>query len=255
MVTNQQHAGDVSGLEEVFRSRERSRASVAGGQGPVSTVHLTDHAGPVESNLPRPRRTASAVALRRREPARYRTIAALSALAALAVAGVGSGPGQHHGAPGTSAQVAQGPTRPQRDFHAPGAPSTGQTSPGLTAERSRALLSGMPSFATRRTGEGPGAHVPPTGTDTTSGAAASALPIAPSRGSPGGGTTGSTPASSSTPLSPVGPDGGSTVDPLEGSMTSLTKPLASEAPAVAPAAIVAGNVAAAVDQVVRTTTL
>ena len=300
MFKNQHDAGDVSGLEEVFRSQERSRSSEAAGHEPEGALRLTRHAlsiDAIEANdraaaptelpvgddtrsgtWPRPgdappgsadsplrpgpllepdkagggaglgerRATASAGAPRRRESTRYWTMAALSALVALVVAGVTSGTGQHR-APSTSAQMKQGPTRPQSGFHTPGAAAMGPTGPGsLNGEvGSGAPLSGLSSVATGRTGEAPGGHVTLIGAATTTGAAASST----TGGSPSGGTTGTPPPSGgSNPVTPVAASVGSTVGSVGASVTSLANQVASEVPAVAPATNVASNAVGTVDE-------
>ena len=306
MFKSQHNAGDVSGLEEVFRSQELTRASETAGHAPEGAIHRTGHAeaterndrvvapevhqvrddarsgtgprtrgsspGPADSllqpgallepdqggggaGLGETRATASAGVPQRRESNRYWTIAALSALVALVVAGVTSGTGQHR-APTTSAQMKSRPTRPHSGFHSSGAAATGPTAPGsLTGEvGSGARLSRMSSAATRSTGDAPGGNVTLSGAATTTGAGASSTTTT-TGGSPGGGTTGSPPPSlGSNPVTPVAAGFGSTVGSVGASVTGLANQLASEVPAVAHATNVASNAVGAVDQAVSTAT-
>ena len=165
---------------------------------------------------------------------------ALSAPAALAVAGVASGTGQH-----------PAPSLPRRRL------DRVRPAPGpLTAERSRALSSGMPSFATWPTGGASGAHATLSGEAQTSGVTASSLPTAPSRGSPREGTTGLTqPLGGSNPPTPVAAGGGSTGGSLGSLVTSLANQRTSEVPGVAPSTKVVGSIVVAVNEVLRAATL
>jgi hypothetical protein len=188
----------------------------------------------------------------RRQSGRYRTIAAFSALAALVVAGVTAGTGQH-GPSNRSAQRAHRTVRPHS-----GAASTAPSAPGsLTgAVGSGALALGTKSAGGRGSSNDPGGHVTLGGAATTTGS----LP-APSGGSRGasGGSPGATGSGGSNPAAPVAAGVGSTVANVGSSVTGLANQLGSAVPTAVPAtSTVSGAVSGvlnSVDQTVDATTL
>jgi hypothetical protein len=286
-MVNNSDAGDVSGLEEVFRAQKLSRTSesVVGAsevtapqtgqeealvrteQIHAATTESMSQSGtgaatqagspqdpvvPVEDGLalPRASRTeavtggsggksaglaATAVgALWRRDSSRYWTIAALSALVALVVAGVTAGTDSHH-TPTTSAQGKHGSARPGSGFHTSGAASTGPTAPGsLTgAVGSGALALGAPAGTSRGSANGPGGHVTLIGAATTTGTAP--------------------PSPASNPVTPIASGIGSTVSTVGSSVTGVTNQIGSTIPTAAPAASAVNTVVNAVDQAISAT--
>jgi hypothetical protein len=194
----------------------------------------------------------------KRQSGRYWTIAALSALLALVVAGVTAGTGQH-GSSNRSALGSHGTARPHGGAGSPGTPgsaSSGPTAPGsLTGSIGPgALALGATSAGARGPGNQPGGHVTLIGAATTTGT----LP-APAGGSPGGGSPGgSTGSSGSNPVTPVAAGVGSTVATVGTSVSGLANQLGNTLPAAAPTSAVTSAVSGvldSVDQAVSATTL
>jgi hypothetical protein len=191
----------------------------------------------------------------KRQSGRYWTIAALSALVALVVAGVTAATDQH--APSNrSAQGAHRTAGPHGLIALPGTASTGPTAPGsfTGAIGSGALALGTPSAGARGSGNEPGGRVTLIGAATTSGTAPRS-----SGGSAGGGSAGTSPGSSGTnPVAPVGAGLGSTVATLGTSVAGVANQLGSTVPATAPATSAAtsavSGVLDSVDQAVGATT-
>jgi hypothetical protein len=305
-------AGDVRGLEEVFRSQEISRASDEGGSGTTSPAvrdgallrRTFDHAWSALRDINRDDRTSSTDAASRqvapaaaldaalmaephsegvssgggdargahgaalsggppwkRQGGRYWTIAALSAVVALVVAGVTAGNAQH-GPSSKSALGAHGAARPHGGAGAPGAAPTGPTAPGsLTGGIGAGVLAlhSLPAGG-RGSGNTPGGRVTLGGAATTTGSLPSTVGGSPTGGSPGGGSSGASPGSGgSNPVGPVAAGVGNTVATVGTSVTGLANQLGSSVPATAPATNAASGavsgVLASVDQAVSATTL
>ena len=285
---NNQDAGDISGLEEVFRSQEFGRASgtaadgsagigfsVRRGEGILGTrFGRRPVAAPVvrtgddrddESPVPRQRSSVSAAGAGaaprrgsaddpsawRRHSSRYWTIASVSALVALVAAGITAGAGQHP----RSHVAAQGRHGSSRSggggLNTSGTASTGLAAPGgLLADA--AGSAGPSSVAGTKGGPGsgnaPGGHVTLIGPATFTEAPGS--PAAPSRGAPsGGGASGG--AAGSPP--PAGTDPAapvvSTVGSAVSSATSSVTTLASQIGTSVPAA---ASTTGAVDNAITT---
>jgi hypothetical protein len=282
-------AGDVRGLEEVFRSQEISRTigGIGGDAGTNSArerdgallrrmfghapgdrpdLHRDGEGGATDershSVAPATALDAGLMADRHPDPAsagggaaqgtnaaarsaeprwkrqsgRYWTVAALSAVIALVVAGVTAGTAQH-GPSSKSAQGAHGTVQPHGGVGTPGAASTAPTAPGsLTgAIGSGALALGAHSAGARGPGNQPGGRVTLTGAATTTGT----LPSSggsPGSAPPGGGSSGAPPGSGGTnPVTPVAAGVGNTVSTVGTSVTGLANQLGSTVPAAAPA--------------------
>jgi hypothetical protein len=193
----------------------------------------------------------------KRESSRYWTIAAVSALVALVVAGVTAGNG-HHLAPHISAQGKQrGTARPHRGSQGSGAAATGPSAPGsLTGGiGAGALLLGLPSAGTGGSGSEPGGHVTLIGAATTTGTPFPS-PSTPSGGSTGGGAGGAPPGLGGTdPVAPVVAGVGSTVATVGNSITGLTSQVGGTVPGAAPTASAVNGVVSSLDQAVSATTL
>ena len=285
-------AGDVSGLEEVFRSQEISQATGSIGSDSGKTAphgrdaallrRMFGHAPglppatALDATLMRERQPeatsssgggaelgahAAAVSVEppwKRKSGRYWTIAAFSAVVALVVAGVTAGKAQH-GPPSKSAQGAHGTVRQHGGVGSPTVAPTGPTTPGsLTGSIGAGVLAlGEPLAGARGSGSGneSGGRVTLIGAATTTGT----LP-APAAGSPGGGSSGASPGSGgSNPVTPVAAGVGNTVAAVGTSITGIANQLGSTVPAAAPAT---GAVSSAVsglldsvDQAVGATTL
>jgi hypothetical protein len=301
------HAGDVSGLEEVFRSQELSRMSESMGSGSrhtsvpsrgsddaflprlfglassaVPVLHRSEdttteegsqpadarHADPRPA-MPPPRKTgtvtsggggalgeggmaASDEPARKRQASRYWTIAALSGVVALVVAGVTAGTDED--APSNrTAQGAHGTARSHAGLRPAAAPSaTGPNAPGsfTGSVGSGALALGPPSVGASGSRTAPGGHVSLIGAATTTGT----LPV--SGGSPGGGGAGASPGSAgSNPVAPVGAGVGATVTTVGSTVTSLAGQLGTAVPTAAPVTSAVSGVLDTVDEVVNATPL
>jgi hypothetical protein len=193
----------------------------------------------------------------KRESSRYWTIAAVSALVALVVAGVTAGNGQHAPLHGSAQGKERGVGQSHHGARVPGGSATGPTAPGaLTgAIGSGALLLGLPSAATRGPGTAPGGHVTLIGAATTTGTPFPSSSTS-SGGSPGGGAGGAPPGSGgSNPVAPVAAGVGSTVDAVGTSVTGLANQLGTALPAAAPTADAVNGVVNSLDQAVSATTL
>jgi hypothetical protein len=191
----------------------------------------------------------------KRQSGRYWTIAALSAVVALVVAGVTAGNDQH-GPSNRSAQGAHGTAGPHGLIALPGDVSTGPTAPGsITGSIGfDALALGTPRAGARGSGNEPGGHVTLIGAASTTGTVPGS-----SGGSAGGGSAGTSPGSSGTnPVAPVGAGVGSTVATVGTSVTGLANQLGATVPAAAPATSSAtsavSGVLDSVDQAVGATT-
>jgi hypothetical protein len=267
-------AGDVRGLEEVFRSQEISRTSGGIGSGPgMNSPENTDVGllrrmfGHASSALHGHREVdAAAAAAVSAEPpwknqsSRYWTIGAFSAVVALVVAGVTAGTA-HHGPSNRSAQGAHGTAGPHGLIALPGAVSTGPTAPGsITGSIGLdALALGTPPAGERGSGNEPGGRVTLIGAATTTGGTLSVSGGgSPGSGPPGGGSSGASPGSSgSNPVSPVAAGVGNTVATVGTSVTGVANQLGSTVPAAAPATSAAtsavSGVLESVDQAVSAT--
>lgn len=191
------------------------------------------------------------------ESGRYWTIAAVSALVALVVAGVTAGNGQR--APvHVSAQGKQhGTGRPPLGALGAGGSTTGPAAPGsLTgAIGSGVLLLVQPSGGTPGAGTAPGGHVTLIGAATTTGSPFPSSSTS-SGGSTGGGAGGAPPGSGvSDPVAPVAAGIGNTVDAVGTAVTGFTNQLGTAVPATAPTASAVNGVVSSVDQAVGATTL
>jgi hypothetical protein len=311
---NNQDAGDVSGLEEVFRSQEFVRASGTGadesggvglsvrrgegifgtrfGRRPVAApvVRTGDDAessrtpdalwppvagadGTLASKQPSSVPAASAGAgLGRRAAAaddpsapawnrhssRYWTIASVSALVALVVAGVTAGSGQHPRS-NVAAQGRHGRSRPGGGLNTSGGASTGLAAPGgllaAAAANGSAVTSSVANQGGRPgSGNAPGGHVTLIGPATFTGAPGS--PPVPSGGAPsrGGGAAGSPPSGGTNPAAPVASTVGSALGSAGSSVTTLASQIGTSVPAAASTTSAVNNVINTVDQTVSAST-
>jgi hypothetical protein len=192
---------------------------------------------------------------------RYWTMAAVSALVALVVAGVTSGVGQHSTTPITAGQGPLGQAQPRGHTHTSRPATTGPNAPGsLTGNLAGAALAlRAPSGVTHGAGlTATVGRVTLGGAASTTGSAGSGPPL-PSGGSGGGGAPGLPSGSGGPdPLIPVTATVGSSADAVGSTVSSITSELSSELPAVAPAATavdgaVSGAVSAVDDAVDATT--
>jgi hypothetical protein len=302
-------SGDVSGLEEVFRSQEFSRMSETGDAGAgeavapgrhddtlfkkmfghahasVSDLRHSDDWGPDvavrQSAAPAPPPGTPPTSRRqletdaagggtagaeegavgssdpwKRESGRYWTIAAVSALVALVVAGITAGNGQH--ALHISAQGTQhGTAQSHHGSQGSGGATTGPTAAGsLTgAIGSGALHVGLASTGTRGSATGPGGHVTLIGAATTTGTPFPSSSTS-SGGSSGGGAGGVPPGLGGTdPIAPVAAGVGSTVDTVGTSVTGLANQIGTAVPTAAPTTSAVNGVVGTLDQAVSATTL
>jgi hypothetical protein len=271
---NNQDAGDISGLEEVFRSQEFGRASgtaangsagiglsVRRGEGILGTrFGRRPVAGPVvrsgddrDDESPAPKQPSSVSASGagaepgrasaddpsawRRHSSRYWTIASVSALVALVAAGITAGAGQHPRSH-VAAQGRHGRSRSGGGLNTSGTAATGLAAPGgLLADA--AGSAGPSSVAGTKGGLGsgnaPGGHVTLIGAATFTGVPGS--PAAPSRDAPGGGDASGGAAGSPPPAgtNPAAPVV-STVGSAVSSATSSVTTLASQIGTSVPAA-------------------
>jgi hypothetical protein len=272
---NNQDAGDISGLEEVFRSQEFGRASGAAADGSAGIGFSVKRgegilgtrfgrrpaADPVvrtgddrDDESPAPKRPSSGSASAagavprsgsaddpsawRRHSSRYWTIASVSALVALVAAGITAGAGQHPRSH-VAAQGRHGRTRSGGGLNTSGTAATGLAAPGgLLADA--AGSAGPSSVAGTKggglgSGNAPGGHVTLIGPATFTGAPGS--PAAPSRGAPGGGGASGGAAGSPPPAGtdPAAPVV-STVGSAVSSATSSVTTLASQIGTSVPAA-------------------
>lgn len=199
---------------------------------------------------------ASSTTPSRRPTGRYWTIAFVSALAALAAAGITARAGQHPRS-NVSAQGKHDSVRPDSGFHTSGAGSTGSTARGgsLTAAAgSGGLSSGTGTDVGLGSGNEPGGHVTLVGPATFTGTPVS--PAAPGN-SPGGGngTTGSPPPSGSTsPAAPVESAVGSAVSAVGSSVTTAANQIGSSVPAPASTTSVENTVVNTLDEAVSAST-
>lgn len=189
----------------------------------------------------------------KRESGRYWTIAAVSALVALVVAGVTAGNGQH--ALHISAQGKQhGTAQSHRGPQGVSGASTNPSAPGslTSGVGSGALLVGLSSTRTRDSASGSGDHVTLGGAATTTG---TPFPSATttSGGSPGGGAGGVSPALGGT--DPVAAGVGSTVNSVGTSVTVLANQIGTAIPTAAPTATAVNGVVSTLDQAVGAATL
>ena len=198
---------------------------------------------------------ASASTQRGRETSRYWTIAALSALVALVVAGVTSGTGQH-GVLHHLAQGQQGPVRTHSGSHTPGTGSTGPTAPGSRTgdAASGAVSSGTPSGGPHGAAAASSGRVTLIGASSTTGTAAPP-PTAPPAGSAGGAGGPAPPQVGRGPATPMPVGAGSTVSPVGSTVTTVAAQLGSAVPPVAPATSAVNGAVGTVDQAVSTTPL
>lgn len=282
-------SGDVRGLEEVFRSQELSRVSETGtgpgdfgprGRDDGIFTKMFGHAsapgtdpqpgGDAAPDIALPPRASSpgpfeadhederAVSTdpRKRESGHYWTIAAVSAVVALVVAGVTAGNGQHSPLHISAQGKQHGPAQPHKGAHSSGGTTTSPTAPGsLTgAVGSGALLFGLPSSDTRGSTTGPGGHVTLSGAASTTGASPPSSSTS-SGGSPGGGAGGAPPGpGGSDPVVPVAAGVGTTVSVVGSSVTGLANQLGGAVPAAAPTASAVSGVVSTLDQAVSSTT-
>ncbi len=285
----------AGGLEEVFRSQEFWRTTDApfatnrdahawsrlrsGEEGPTTgtparsvapspgTPDPTPHAAPAAGGAGAGMTAAGAPVPSggpwRRQPNRYRSAAALSALVALVVAGVTSGAGQHSTIPITSAHGAQGRAHPRSHVRTSSPASTGPSTPGaLTGDvAAGALALGVPLPAPHVSGQSaPAGRVTLGGAATTTGSAGSGPPV-PTGSSGGGGGAPGLPSGSGgpDPLAPVTSTVGSGANSVGSAVSNVTSELASEVPAAAPATTAVNgavsSAVSAVDQAVSATTL
>jgi hypothetical protein len=199
---------------------------------------------------------APSTAPSKRRTTRHWTIATVSALVALAAAGITASSGQHPRS-NVSAQGKHDTVRPDGGFHTSGAASTGSTAPGgsLTAAAgSGGLSSGTDTDGRVGSGNEPGGHVALVGPATFTGTPVS--PVAPGN-SPGvgGGTTGSPPPSGSTnPAAPVASAVGSAVSAVGSSVTTAASQIGSSVPAPASTTGVVNTVVNTLDQAVSAST-
>ena len=285
-------AGDVRGLEEVFRSQKLSRVPGPAGDAAGGSARAAERAsksmfghaptavagsrrddgiapqgGPGQGATPalsldrrlmperQVRTTASSgggaalaevpVAVSaeppgKRETGRYWTVASVSALVALGVAGVTAGAGQHQPAH-TSAQGQHATVRPHDGFHTSGTASTGPSAPGsLTGTVGLgALALGEPAGAGVSVNEPPG-HVALSGAATTTGRAVA---------SPGGSADRPPPLSGGSAPAAVAAGVGSAVGAVGSSATGLVSQVGSAVPATTP---VTGAVTGVVNTVEQT---
>jgi hypothetical protein len=281
--------GDVRGLEEVFRSQELSRVSETGtspgdngprgrddglftnmfGDASAAGTDLKrgDEVAPDITSPPRASSTAPLEADHeeeagsseswKRESGRYWTIAAVSAVVALVVAGVTAGTGQHSPLHISAQGEQHGPAQTHKGAHGSGGTTTSPTAPGsLTgAVGSGVLLLGLPSTGTRESATGPGGHVTLSGAASTTGASSPPSSTS-SGGSPGAGAGGAPPGlGGSDPVAPVAAGVGTTVSAVGSSITGLANQLGGAVPAAAPTASAVNGVVSTLDQAVSSTTL
>jgi hypothetical protein len=193
----------------------------------------------------------------KRQSGRYWTIAALSAVVALVVAGVTAGDA-HHGPSSKSAQGAHGAVRPHGGAGTPDTGPIGPTAPGsLTGAIGAGVLAlQSPPAGAHGPGNKPGGHVTLSGAATTTGTPSSTVGGSPRGGSPGSGSSGASPGSGgSNPVAPVAAGVGTTVGTVGTSVTGLANQLGSAVPATTPATSAVSGVLASVDQAVSATTL
>jgi hypothetical protein len=274
--TDAWRGGGVSDPEDVILAKEFGRAlaavslhevedeaeprlSPADGPGAPSDNEMEESGQPLQAapsgggaGLGEEHPEASSTAPSRRPTSRYWTIAFVSALAALAAAGITARAGQHPRS-NVSAQGKHDTVRPDSGFHASGAGSAGSTAPGgsLTA----AAGSGGPSSGTGAdvglgSGNEPGGHVTLVGPATFTGTPVS--PAAPGN-SPGGGngTTGFPPPSGSTsPAAPVASGVGRAVSAVGSSVTTAASQIGSSVPAPASITGVENTVVNTLDEAV-----
>jgi hypothetical protein len=288
-------AGDVRGLEEVFRSEEFRRGTenmrrdeVAPPVGPEDMLFAEEFGGPrtvvrlhdpsdFTDSMRAPTGDAdpsnggasgdadaeTPPASWNRRSTRYWTLACVSALAALVAAGIATGSGSSH-RPSIAAQGTHGAARQGSGYHTSGPDTTRPTAPGgngTGATGSGSLSPGVEVAGTHGSSAAPGGHVSLTGAATYTGAPGS--PGASSGGSGGGGgrpgspspAGGSNPVAPIAPLAPVGSTVGSTVSALGTSVTTAASQVGSSVPAAASTTAAVSNVISTVDQAVSASPL
>jgi hypothetical protein len=262
-------AGDVRGLEEGFRSQNLSRVPGPAGDAAGGSARAAERASTPALSLDRrlmPERQVQTAASSgggaaleeapvavsagppgKRETGRYWTVASVSALVALGVAGVTAGAGQHQPAH-TSAQGQHATVRPHDGFHTSGAASTGPSAPGsLTGTVGPgALALGEPAGAGVSVNE-PHGHVILSGAATMTGTAVA---------SPGGSVDRPPPLpGGSAPAAQVAAGVGSAVGAVGSSSTGLVSQVGSAVPATTPVTGAVTGVVNTVEQTVAATIL
>jgi hypothetical protein len=262
---------DVRGLEELLRSQDATRA-IGGDSGSFAFAVGREDAMALEldsalmpegfsqtvcwgggTTFGETDDTVSLESSWKRETGRYWTIAALSALVAIVVAGGFTAGVGHHGLFNGSAHGADRTARPHGGTPPPVAAPTGPTAPGslVGAVGSGALALGAPPAEARGSGSEPARRVTPSGRAATTGT----LP-APSRAAP---AVGSTSASSGPTAGNPAPSPPATVKSMVASVGSSVTGLANQfgdaLPAAAPPTNAVRGAVNSVDQAVSAATL
>jgi hypothetical protein len=234
--------GDVTGLEEVFRSQERSRLAGPATDAPV-LPEQRDHSarsavgagafGEALAESPGSRQTS-----------RSWTFASVSALVALVVAGVTAGAVQLRPVLG-SAQGQRAAVRPHDGFHTSGPASIGPTAAGshVGTVASGVLALGEPRVGATTSDNQPQGHVVLSGAATTSGTVSSS----PGLSSAGGSATRAAP-----PLSGASGGAAAAAGPL---VAGVVSEVGSATPAPTPVTNVAPGVVNTAEHRVRDSTL
>ena len=239
-------AGDVAGLEEVFRSQHRSRLAGPALDTPVTPERPLRPAPSAGGAVTGAALMAfSADSSWRRETSRSWTFASMSALVALVAAGLTASAVQHRPVLG-SAQGQHAAVRPHDGFHTSGAASTGPTAGGPLSGTvgSGVLALGQPPVGATASDNQPHGQVALNGAATTSGAAVA---------SPAGSAAGAPPLWSG--ATPVAAGVGNAVGSAGSSAAGFVSEVGSANQATAPATTAVTGVVNTAEQTVRDSTL